>query len=276
MKRFLLTLGLIVAVSSFVPTQAGVNVNVNIGLQPAWGPTGYDYAGYYYFPDIDIYYNVNAAQFVYWDGRVWVSARYLPYRYRNYDLYPMYKVVINDRDPWRHNDRYRRQYAHYRGYRNQPIIMNSHDRRYRDSRNNRVNWVDSNRRPSNGRYSSNDRHSGNSSGRYSNQDHRQNNHYNNDGRSNSNQNDRYSSGRNTTPRSSASRDNRDNSVSRSTSNRDSQQTTPSSNRRSSNTSSRSDRSVASANKSSRSSRSNKTTEGRSSNRPSNNSERVSR
>ncbi len=27
-----------------------VNVTVNISQQPAWGPTGYDYAGYYYFP----------------------------------------------------------------------------------------------------------------------------------------------------------------------------------------------------------------------------------
>lgn len=175
MKKLLIILGLVLATSALVPTIAKVNVNVNIGIQPAWGPVGYNYAAYYYFPDIDIYYNVNASMFVYWNGYNWVSARYLPYRYRNYDLYPMYKVVINEPNPWRYHNRHRRQYSSYRGYRNQPIILHSNDHRYSASRNNRVSWVNNTR--SEGRASNNSVRSNNNSGRP-----HTNNRYNNSGR----------------------------------------------------------------------------------------------
>lgn len=38
--------------------KAQVSLNINIGSQPVWGPTGYDHVDYYYFPDIDAYYYV--------------------------------------------------------------------------------------------------------------------------------------------------------------------------------------------------------------------------
>lgn len=162
MKRFLLavTLFTVLSLSNNNTLQAqGVNISVNIGNQPAWGPVGYDYAAYYYFPDIDIYYDVNNSFFYFFDRGAWRSARYLPYSYSNYDLYSMYKVVINDPSPWRYHDRYRVQYAGYRGNRNQVIIMNSPDRRYDRVRNNRVVWVNPNRpnnRPgNNGGYNNN-------------------------------------------------------------------------------------------------------------------------
>lgn len=111
-------------------SQAQVSVNINIGRQPLWGPTGYDYAGYYYMPDIDAYYSVANQQFIYMDAGRWIFNASLPGRYRNFDLYNGYKVVINDRDPWLRNDYYRNQYWGYRGRHGQGIIRDSRDYRY--------------------------------------------------------------------------------------------------------------------------------------------------
>jgi len=110
--------------------QVSVSLGVNIGSQPAWGPVGYDYANYYYMPDIDTYYDVPTHQYVYFDNNVWVHRGYLPVRYRHYNLYNGYKVVINDRNPWLRHDVYRARYAGYRGRHDQVIIRNSHDARY--------------------------------------------------------------------------------------------------------------------------------------------------
>ncbi|WDF65758.1 hypothetical protein [Flavobacterium sp. KACC 22763] len=98
-------------------TQAQVSINVNIGNPPAWGPVGYTDMEYYYLPDIEAYYDVRAAQFIYFGGGRWVRTTYLPRQYRNYDLYGGYKVVLTDyhgRAPYTYFDRHRVKY--YKGY----------------------------------------------------------------------------------------------------------------------------------------------------------------
>lgn len=151
MKKFLLIIALLIGVSSFYNTTEAqnINVNINIGRQPAWGPVGYDYARYYYFPDIDCYYDVNIGMFYYMNRGRWVSARYLPYGYRNHDLYGLYKVVLNVNEPWRYHHNHYRDYARYKGHRNQIVIRDSRDNRYHDSRNNRVTWYSGNNKHSN-------------------------------------------------------------------------------------------------------------------------------
>ena len=76
--------------------QAQVSINVNIGTPPSWGPQGYDDSRYYYLPDIDVYYDVNQSVFIYDNGGKWMREKRLPSRYRNYDLYSGYKVVLTD------------------------------------------------------------------------------------------------------------------------------------------------------------------------------------
>lgn len=110
--------------------RAQVSFDINIGRQPQWGPSGYDRAGFYYLPDIDTYYHVDRRQFIYQEGGKWVFRTNLPRRYRNYDLYNGYKVVINEDNPWLEHQRNRRRYEIYRGRRSQEIIRNSRDRRY--------------------------------------------------------------------------------------------------------------------------------------------------
>jgi hypothetical protein len=128
MKKILLITAIFLSAFCY-KTEAQLRFHVNIGLQPAWGPTGYDYVNYYYLPDLGVYYDVQRGLFVYFDMGQWNFTPVLPARFGNYDLYHSYKVVVNDRNPWLRNDYYRNQYYSYRG-RYQPEIRDNHDSRY--------------------------------------------------------------------------------------------------------------------------------------------------
>jgi hypothetical protein len=128
MKKLLVAFTLIMAAFVFkAEAQVRVNVGVNIGDQPDWGPPGYDYVDYYYFPDMDIYYNVPQRNYVYFDNGRWAFSASLPSRYRGYDMYHSYKVVINEPRPYLRNDYYRSRYYSYRGRRDQEIRRDHHD-----------------------------------------------------------------------------------------------------------------------------------------------------
>ncbi|MEI6061776.1 MAG: hypothetical protein WCR72_13810 [Bacteroidota bacterium] len=97
--------------------RAQVNVTLHLGSPPQWGPVGYSGVRYYYLPDVEAYYDVNASMFIYQSGGVWIHRTYLPTRYRNYDLYGGYKVVLNDyhgNAPYSNFKDHRRNYA--KGY----------------------------------------------------------------------------------------------------------------------------------------------------------------
>ena len=147
MKRLLiiLGLGLTIGMANVNAVEAQiVNVYVNIDMQPAWGPAGYNYAAFYYFPALNIYYDVHNALFYYLSGRRWLSSYYLPIRYQRYDLYTMYKVVINEyHNPWLHYRTHRGLYANYRNVSTQiPIRSMTADRRYAVARTNTRVWVE--------------------------------------------------------------------------------------------------------------------------------------
>lgn len=103
-------------VSSFtIAEKANAQVNVNIGLQPAWGPVGYQYVDYYYLPDIETYYYVPRRQFIYLNDGRWIYSSALPVRYRTYNLYYGYKVVVNEPKPYLRHAAYKVKYAKYKG-----------------------------------------------------------------------------------------------------------------------------------------------------------------
>jgi hypothetical protein len=127
-------------------SQAQLSVRLSIGTPPMWGPAGYEEARYYYLPDVEAYYDVQSSMFIYYEGRNWVHRSYLPGRYRDYDLYGGYKVVMKDyrgNTPYYQFNEHRRQYA--RGYHSEqqrsigerPGRGNSSIRSYRE--NNQVN-----------------------------------------------------------------------------------------------------------------------------------------
>jgi len=110
-------LGLFLAIA----LQAQVTVNVNVGTPPAWGPAENTQVTYYYLPDVEAYYDVPSAQFIYYSGGVWVHRKYLPTRYRSYDLYGGYKVIMTDyhgKTPYTHFKEHKMKYA--KGYHGHP------------------------------------------------------------------------------------------------------------------------------------------------------------
>ncbi|MGN6179056.1 MAG: hypothetical protein ACTHNW_07735 [Mucilaginibacter sp.] len=134
MKKLLFAAAFMFCCLSFKMASAQIHfsIGVNIGNQPEWGPVGYERADYYYMPDIDAYYDVNAHTYIYFNNDAWVRTTMLPPRYAGYDVYRGYKVVINRPDPWRYEAVYRTRYARYRGHYDQGIIRDSRDDRYRD------------------------------------------------------------------------------------------------------------------------------------------------
>lgn len=113
---------------------AQVNVNVNIGRQPAWGPTGYDYAPFYYFPDFNFYFDVARNQYIVLNNNMWVYMNSIPGRF-GFDPYNAYKVVINQNRPYLYNRTHIRNYAKYKGQGNkQPMIRDSREEKYFQSK----------------------------------------------------------------------------------------------------------------------------------------------
>ncbi|MHC1776534.1 MAG: hypothetical protein AB9834_14110 [Lentimicrobium sp.] len=80
----------------FITGSAFAQVTVFIGTPPLWGPVGYNNVQYYYLPDVESYYDVYNSRFIYYEGGNWVHRKYLPLRYRRYNLYDGYKVVMSD------------------------------------------------------------------------------------------------------------------------------------------------------------------------------------
>lgn len=111
-----------------------VSINVNVGSQPSWGPSGYNAVNYYYLPDIQTYYDVPAAQFIYLNQGKWVRNKHLPRQYSNYNLYNGHKVVINNYKGSRpyHNFKYDKK-KYYVGYKGSP--QHSMGKRYVDNKN---------------------------------------------------------------------------------------------------------------------------------------------
>jgi len=132
MKKSVLIVALLFSgfVIGTATAQVHVSLRANIGSQPVWGPTGYDHAEYYYMPDIHVFYYIPGRQYIYQQRGRWVYANSLPSRFHNYDIYNGYKVVVNDRYPYRHAETYRSKYAEFKGHHDQEIIRNSHDSRY--------------------------------------------------------------------------------------------------------------------------------------------------
>ncbi len=121
----LITFGLIFLLFSSVEAQ--VSVNVQIGSQPSWGPSGYSNVNYYYLPDVQSYYDIRASQFIFFSKGKWYKSSHLPIQYRNYDLYNGYKVVLTNykgNRPYAYFNDHKVKY--FKGYKGKPQKSISH------------------------------------------------------------------------------------------------------------------------------------------------------
>ncbi|MFY7899851.1 MAG: hypothetical protein ACOVNY_06680 [Chitinophagaceae bacterium] len=131
MKKLVVLIIGIISVFQVTQVKSQISVQLNIGLQPDWGPVGYDHVDYYYLPDIEAYYYVPKRQYVYLNGSSWVFATNLPSRYQGYNVYNGYKVVINQPKPYLQFYNHKVKYAKYKGNSGkQGIIKNSNNPKY--------------------------------------------------------------------------------------------------------------------------------------------------
>ena len=130
MKKYLLLASIVFVALLPLKLSAQINVNLNVGSQPLWGPVGYDRAEYYYLPDIETYYYVPKRQFVYFNNNDWVFTSNPPSRYSGYNLYNGYKVVLNTPKPYLNFKNDKVKYAKYKGTKGQSSIKYSKDPKY--------------------------------------------------------------------------------------------------------------------------------------------------
>ncbi len=125
MKKIVVFSALFLALStSFYSANAQVNINVSI--QPQWGPDGYSYVEYYFFPDIGIYYHVPKHKYVHRNpAGKWVFSNGLPHAHRSYNLYTGYKVVLNQPNAYNYYNDHKVKYAHFKGNRSQVVLKNN-------------------------------------------------------------------------------------------------------------------------------------------------------
>ena len=139
-----------------IPMNSQIRVNVNIGTPPQWGPVENRDVQYYYLPDVEAYYDVPSAMFIYYNGSSWIRRAQLPAKYRNYDLYHGYKVVMNDyrgNAPYTYFKEYKMKYA--KGYRGKA------QKNFRDERSERENKKDKYYKEDNRGNQGSDRNNGN-------------------------------------------------------------------------------------------------------------------
>ncbi len=130
MKKSVFVLAFFLACIGLNPVSAQVNVQVNIGAQPLWGPVGYDYVEYYYLPEYEVYYYVPTQRFVYLDGGNWVFASALPRRFGTVNLFNSYKVVVNQPKAYLYFTDHKVKYKRYKAKRGQIVIRDSNEPKY--------------------------------------------------------------------------------------------------------------------------------------------------
>jgi hypothetical protein len=95
--------------------QLGIHVNLRFGT-PVYAPAPVVvnepvYDDYYYLPEVQAYYSVGENSYYYQDGDNWVSAAYLPGRYRNFDWRTAQRYEIHANRPYMHDDVYRSRFG---------------------------------------------------------------------------------------------------------------------------------------------------------------------
>jgi hypothetical protein len=139
--------------------QFGIRINLHLGTHPVYAPAPvveepvYDDDDYYYLPEVEAYYSVSEHSYYYQDGDRWISAAFLPGRYRDYDWRNAKRFEIHANRPFMHHDVYRGKFGGYgnrndyyaRAYPGRDLNYNDRGREQYDNRDNRGGQNNQNR-----------------------------------------------------------------------------------------------------------------------------------
>lgn len=93
----------------------GTAANQTYYENPQWAPDYYQGTRYYYFPDIECYYDIADHDFIFLNNGQWIYVQSISPFYPSFDLYDSYIVVININvyQPWMHHQYYNSHYPKY-------------------------------------------------------------------------------------------------------------------------------------------------------------------
>ena len=114
-----------------IPFETATSSRIHARIEytnPAWAPPYHSGVRYYYFPDIEVYYDLSSNDYIYLNDGRWYFSNSLPDYYREYDLYRGFVVSLNINvfQPWRHHQYYVSNYPRYY-YRSYYRQHNDHD-----------------------------------------------------------------------------------------------------------------------------------------------------
>lgn len=71
-----------------------VAISINVNSHPEVH-NHYEEVEYYYYPEIEAYYDTHSSVYIYYESNNWVRSRYLPRYCRDYDVNRGYRVAID-------------------------------------------------------------------------------------------------------------------------------------------------------------------------------------
>ncbi|VXA95765.1 conserved hypothetical protein [Flavobacterium sp. 9AF] len=102
--------------------QVSVSVSINANTNRAYAPeyrhvhtsrcNHYEAVEYYYYPEIEAYFDINSAVYIYYTSNGWVRSRYLPNYCDHYDVRRGYRVALDyhGHRPYNHFNDHKRIY----------------------------------------------------------------------------------------------------------------------------------------------------------------------
>jgi hypothetical protein len=93
-----------------------VGININTAPRETVRYVETPAPSYYYYPEIEAYFDINSSVYIYFARNNWVRSRYLPSYYRNYDVRHGQRVIIEYRgsEPYNHYHEHKNKYKPYK------------------------------------------------------------------------------------------------------------------------------------------------------------------
>lgn len=122
-------------------SNAQISINVNLGSRPQYHDRYENQVRYYFLPEIEAYFDIQAGIYIFNGSRGWVRSNYLPEYCSNYDVNRGYRVALtyigntpysdfnfHKQKYYRENHRnYRAEYYHSRNnYNNNNVVFSNH------------------------------------------------------------------------------------------------------------------------------------------------------
>uniref|UniRef100_UPI0040478CFE hypothetical protein n=1 Tax=Flavobacterium sp. TaxID=239 RepID=UPI0040478CFE len=111
-----------------------VSVNININSHPNHGHGHYEdshhhenVVDYYYYPEIEVYFDVQSSMYIYYASNGWIKSRYLPRHCSNYNIQRGYRVVLD----YHGNRPYNDFHHHKKRYKCKPYYQSCCEKRHK-------------------------------------------------------------------------------------------------------------------------------------------------